>query len=64
MWADFDFKILIRDLWIWLLLLLGTENFINNSISIETSSMTENTLSSILVYPVILNLANNFPQIS
>lgn len=64
MWADFDFKILIRDLWIWLLLLLGTENFINNSISIETSNMTENTLNSILVYPVILNLANNFPQIS
>lgn len=64
MWADFDFKILIRDLWIWLLLLLGTENFINNSISIETSNMTENTLNSVLVYPVILNLANNFPQIS
>lgn len=64
MWADSDFKILIRDLWIWLLLLLGTENFINNSISIETSNMTENTLNSILVYPVILNLANNFPQIS
>lgn len=61
MWADFDFKILIYDLWIWLLLLLGTENFINNYISIGTSNMTENTLGSIIVYPVILNLANNFP---